>query len=225
MYIKNDRYSHFTPKDIRMQVLKEEIRDTIVANAEQLFAKKGYNSATIDEIAKKSAISKGNVYLYFKTKKELFAAVIPTAITKIIADFILRRIRAVMPPNDNAAAHNKAGEEFIHFLIQNRLKILIMINPNNSSMLGSLRKKVIRAACRAYRVFCSSKNVSPDVMNNSNHTILATMLYDNLITSIGHILGFKLSINDYTYLLQNLFHYHYTGIISISPLSSKERIV
>jgi TetR/AcrR family fatty acid metabolism transcriptional regulator len=48
----------------------------IIEVAAQEFAEKGFQTANINEIATKSGIGKGTIYLYFNTKKELYLATI-----------------------------------------------------------------------------------------------------------------------------------------------------
>ena len=45
-----------------------------MAAAKAVFFEKGYFSATIDEIARRADITKGTVYLYFKSKDDLYAS-------------------------------------------------------------------------------------------------------------------------------------------------------
>ncbi len=47
----------------------------IIQQATLLFAEKGYNATTIDEIAERASVGKGTVYEYFKSKQDLFFAV------------------------------------------------------------------------------------------------------------------------------------------------------
>lgn len=42
----------------------------------EIFAKKGYHAASVDEIAEKSQISKGGIYFYFPSKEDLFISLI-----------------------------------------------------------------------------------------------------------------------------------------------------
>lgn len=51
---------------------KEEKREAILDSAAQCFAEKGYSETTVDDIAKASGTSKGSIYLYFKSKEEIF---------------------------------------------------------------------------------------------------------------------------------------------------------
>ncbi len=55
---------------------KEQRRAVIISAAEELFFTKGISNTTMDDIADKVELSKGAVYLYFKSKEELFAAIV-----------------------------------------------------------------------------------------------------------------------------------------------------
>ena len=49
---------------------KKNDKEEIILNASiKVFSKKGYDLATIDEIAKKAKVSKGIVFFYYKKKK------------------------------------------------------------------------------------------------------------------------------------------------------------
>ncbi len=55
---------------------KQMRRDAIVDAAEKLFFSKGFTSTTMDEIAESAELSKGTIYLYFKNKEEIYAAIV-----------------------------------------------------------------------------------------------------------------------------------------------------
>lgn len=50
---------------------KEHRRQEIIDAAEKIFFEKGYEIATVDEIADMAELSKGTIYLYFKGKEDL----------------------------------------------------------------------------------------------------------------------------------------------------------
>jgi 23S rRNA (cytidine1920-2'-O)/16S rRNA (cytidine1409-2'-O)-methyltransferase len=52
-----------------------ETRETILREARRLFTDKGFADATLDEVATRSAVTKGAVYHHFADKHDLFAAV------------------------------------------------------------------------------------------------------------------------------------------------------
>ena len=59
-----------------MQVLKEDIRDRILAIARQQFAQNGYSKTSMREIAGLAGVGVGNIYNYFANKDELFREVV-----------------------------------------------------------------------------------------------------------------------------------------------------
>ncbi len=60
----------------RFQRRKEDRLAEITKAALAAFAEKGYAATRVDEVAKRAGVSKGLLYLYFKTKEDLFKAVI-----------------------------------------------------------------------------------------------------------------------------------------------------
>lgn len=58
-----------------MQRKKEEKRKAILDAAEELVAEKGMAGMTMEQVAQKADVATGTVYLYFKNKGSLFAAV------------------------------------------------------------------------------------------------------------------------------------------------------
>ncbi|MGH1364040.1 MAG: TetR/AcrR family transcriptional regulator [Calditrichia bacterium] len=54
---------------------KEYRRNMIVDAAEKVFFSKGFDHATMDDVAETSELSKGTLYLYFKNKDDLWHAI------------------------------------------------------------------------------------------------------------------------------------------------------
>ncbi len=75
----------------RFQRRKENRPAEITEAALAAFAEKGYSGTRVDEVAKRAGISKGLLYLYFKTKEDLFKAVIRSFISPRI-DALIRNI-------------------------------------------------------------------------------------------------------------------------------------
>ena len=55
---------------------KKQRRKDIIDAAERVFFSKGFNSSTIDDIAAEAELSKGTLYLYFKSKGELCISIV-----------------------------------------------------------------------------------------------------------------------------------------------------
>jgi len=62
---------------------KQQRREEIIEAAEAVFFSKGFEKSTMDDIAEKAELSKGTLYLYFKSKEDLHMAVAHTAISML----------------------------------------------------------------------------------------------------------------------------------------------
>jgi AcrR family transcriptional regulator len=60
----------------RKELLSGWRQDEILQAACRIFARLGYSATNVEDIANEAGIAKGTVYLYFKSKEEIFAAVL-----------------------------------------------------------------------------------------------------------------------------------------------------
>ena len=81
---------------------KEAAKEKIIQSAFQVFTKKGYQTTTMDDIAKEVGVSKAALYQYFKNKKELLNEIVLSYHT-----MIREVIRTAIERQD---AHNLAEE-------------------------------------------------------------------------------------------------------------------
>ena len=82
------------------RVDKQAKRAEITRAAAEVFARKGFRGALVDEIAVAAGVSKGSVYGYFKNKEELFYATF-----QAFQEQLLRECEATM-----AAQHSAGGK-------------------------------------------------------------------------------------------------------------------
>ncbi|MDF1572173.1 MAG: helix-turn-helix domain containing protein [Bacteroidales bacterium] len=59
-----------------MVVVKSEIRADIVSVARKVFSRKGFRQTTMDEIARAARMGKSSIYYYYKSKEDIFEAVV-----------------------------------------------------------------------------------------------------------------------------------------------------
>lgn len=71
-------------------------RDKFIEVARQLFARKGVENTTMNDIASASSKGRRTIYTYFKSKREIFNAVIETE-----TDKILGRLRLIIAKPDS----------------------------------------------------------------------------------------------------------------------------
>ncbi len=79
---------------------KEDRPQEITAAAFEAFAEKGYAATPVEEVARRAGVSKGLLYLYFKTKEELFKAVIRSV--------VIRRVDALVDIVDHTELSSEA---------------------------------------------------------------------------------------------------------------------
>lgn len=86
----------------RFRRRKEDRPKEITAAALAAFAERGYAATRVDDVAKRAGVSKGLLYLYFKTKEDLFKAV--------IRSFVVPRIDALTAIIDSS---EMSAEDFL----------------------------------------------------------------------------------------------------------------
>jgi AcrR family transcriptional regulator len=95
----------------RSPVAKAERRQQILAAAREVFAKRGYHQATIDDIVAHAGVARGTFYLYFEDKRSVFSDLIDRFSAKLtmaivsivtedpdrpVADQIHQNVRAII---------------------------------------------------------------------------------------------------------------------------------
>lgn len=95
----------------RMDRKKEERRTRILDVAEKMVAERGISGMTIDDVAREADIATGTLYLYFKNKNSLCAAV-SLRLQKHINSIVLERTSAYKKGAERARASAVAVLEF-----------------------------------------------------------------------------------------------------------------
>lgn len=64
---------------------KDDRPDEIIGAAVAVFAERGFAAARLDEIAERAGISRATLYLYFRSKEDLFKAAVRRLIVPVVA--------------------------------------------------------------------------------------------------------------------------------------------
>ncbi|MBL4633255.1 MAG: TetR/AcrR family transcriptional regulator [Kofleriaceae bacterium] len=72
----------------RREKEKERRREDILQAAQQVFLRSGYQGATMDEVAQEAELSKGTLYLYFKSKFEIYVELSNRACNETLRGFV-----------------------------------------------------------------------------------------------------------------------------------------
>ena len=85
---RNDRDGTSQEEQSKRQQRAERILDA----AAELILRWGYRKTTIDDIARQAGVAKGTIYLHWKTREELFAALIKREKVEVAEDIKQRII-------------------------------------------------------------------------------------------------------------------------------------
>jgi len=70
----------------RRQREREQRRHTILRAAEEVFVERGLAATTMDDIARAAEVSKGTLYLYFKSKDDLYLAIATATVAELLEE-------------------------------------------------------------------------------------------------------------------------------------------
>lgn len=127
-----------------MQVLKDEIYNSIIQHAEALFYERGFTGASMRELAQKVGISFSNLYRYFKNKNDLY----DTLMQPYYAGF-MDTIRGSLAHEER----EPAGEDHVHLVLEmfmrlirtDRKKFVILLEGSQGTKYEPVRAEMIAA--------------------------------------------------------------------------------
>lgn len=96
-----------------MPTRKDRTRDRLFSAAAELIGDRGFHGTTVDDIVERAGVAKGTVYYHFKSKTELFDAMLTEHLTQLAEAF--RTAAASSPsPTEALAALVDAELRYIH---------------------------------------------------------------------------------------------------------------
>jgi AcrR family transcriptional regulator len=107
---------------------KESAREKIMKVATSLFAKKGFDAATVDEIAAKAKVNKALIYYYFKNKDDLLTKIFDSFMEKGLVRF--QELFAKIESKEDFDSRGRVGEIMqilLGFMIENEELLRIML--------------------------------------------------------------------------------------------------
>jgi len=122
--------------------VSDERRVQIINAAEDVFTKKGFDEARMDDIAEGTGLSKGTLYLYFKSKDDLIIA--------ILDRIFQREFQAFENIDLSTMSATDAVSLFTDMVIKD-IKIILRLMPIAYEFLAlAFRNKVVKRALKVY---------------------------------------------------------------------------
>lgn len=191
------------------QDLKDPIREEILNGARDLFERFGFKKTTMEDIARQIGKSKSALYYYYKTKEEIFEAVVLNDITAtqtLVADAVKKEESAtnkfrVFFTSMLEGVKQKANKFSIfksdlyenHFLFENIVK-------KRDSYIEELIKDILILGISQHEV---------KMMNNAEISLWAQMINLTLKAMANKIFmedDFRLSASQLDFMGETLFH-------------------
>lgn len=116
----------------RTYMKKTDRRDMIISAALEIFLKKGFQGATIEDICKSSGIAQGTVYIHFKNKVDIFKAVLENIRDKFF--FLMRPLFA-----SETEDITDSGNEALNYIREKTFLILLAVAKNKRLLEMVLR--------------------------------------------------------------------------------------
>lgn len=186
-----------------MQVLKPEIREKILAAAEELFYETDYAGTSMRKIAENVGISFSNLYKYFDDKQALFAAIIDPFYHRIQTD-LTSLFNEEHPPMELGIIE-RVTQQIIHLVQTDRRKFVILMGRSTETPYANFRDEVVGMLAKHM-----SKSVNPNLLRND---FILPVLASNFFEGILKIA--ESSNNEPSFITDNvhtLVRYHMAGI-------------
>jgi AcrR family transcriptional regulator len=122
--------------------VSDERKYQILNAAEQAFTKKGLDQTRMDDIAEETGLSKGTLYLYFKSKDELIIAILDRIFEGVFKQLDARK--------DNNLSAAEAISQFTEEAIRD-YKMMLRLMPIAYEFLAlAFRNKTVQKALKQY---------------------------------------------------------------------------
>ncbi len=118
---------------------KAESRRRIMDAARDVFFRDGFMRANLDEMAEKAGVAKGTLYRYFKSKADLYVAVLADNL-----ELFLRRMEDAAKPRSSALERVRSiGRFYFSHWLEHPDYFQIFWAIDNESVIGELPREVI----------------------------------------------------------------------------------
>ena len=136
----------------RREKEKEQRKNTILRAARKLFFEKGFRSVTVEGIAKRADLAKGSIYLYFRSKEEIYTQILLRDI-----DSFHRKVSNLLQTGDAASAvFHKFCDIYIDFFLNDRelFRILMtfMLHTEHMNLPEDTHEHIIKMTNRTVNV-------------------------------------------------------------------------
>jgi AcrR family transcriptional regulator len=105
---------------------KAERRQQILSNARDVFAKRGYHAAKIDDIVAAAGVARGTFYLYFEDKRAIFEEIVDNTFSRL--GLAVMRVDTEHPSRTVADQIEENIQRIVHALLEDPATTKILLS-------------------------------------------------------------------------------------------------
>lgn len=195
------------------QYLKDEVQEAIQAAALEVFARKGFRSASMAEVASAARVSTGNIYRYFENKSALYEAVLPDTFVSTFQRLLRQRVEAARGVEDirklePGAPYRLVSEEVLAFCLAHRPRVVVLLSSPEGTPHEHFAEELVQFLIKAATAHFHARPARPT-------RFALEELYRNYVTSLGRILRHLEEERDIREAVEALARYHLTGLTAL----------
>jgi AcrR family transcriptional regulator len=147
------------------QSVTERKRSAILDAARTIFSRKGYADTAVDDVAEEARIAKGTLYLYFKSKEELYLAALASDLRAMAAEArkemdrvigLREKLRAFLRVR---VEYSKSREDFLRIYLAEYGSIFV--KTLHSSELIQLLRENMRSVAKVFEQASLKGEIGP----------------------------------------------------------------
>jgi AcrR family transcriptional regulator len=160
------------------QVLKQEVRQRILGAALAAFARHGFEATPMSEIARGAGMAVANLYRYYPSKEELFAAAVPRAVADHFEQLLERSVHAharlvgIAGPSDT-----NAPEELLQFWIEHRLAVVVLLDRAHGSEHEAFGERFVQRMLQV--CLAEIRSAQPGVAVTKEERLVLQQIFEN----------------------------------------------
>ncbi len=200
------------------QVLKEEVERAIRRAALEVFARDGYEGATMAAMGREAGVSTGNIYRYFGSKEALFEAVIPDALAKTLMALVEARVAALRGVTDLSQLPPQApfrlfSAELLWLCISHRHAVVVLLararGTPHADFGQRLTRRLVELAQAHFQALPRARQLTPP------ERFLLERIYRNLLGVLVEALAEWSEPDAITAAVRAYERYHLAGLLAL----------
>ncbi|EEJ54222.1 TetR/AcrR family transcriptional regulator [Mobiluncus mulieris] len=188
------------------QVLKEEVRESLVAAASQIFMERGFSGARLTDIADTAGVSTGLVYSYFKNKEELFQAVI----APLPPDFeAIAQAEEALETGSPLEKYQTAAAEYIENILKYHREFVILMDKSHGTPYADTKSRMVQSV---------QAHIERELTRNKKKSypkVLPHILASNFVSGLLEVARHYENITQAQELLSLIISCYYEGVNSL----------